>query len=161
MKMRDTKISGILWSQKLKLLAKDLRREYPRSPRDTLAGYVVAARALDKCRAVLNRTNGEYHFDCFLDRQFFEFAGIDAAKFKGFVSKGSSDDEVARWIELSGAKHPRIEIIKWNNMMREKRISDLPDENQERMEDYIQKFVPRNRPVYYWFDVYDLEEERI
>ena len=32
----------------LKLLAKD----YPRSPRETLAGYVIAARMLDKCRAV-------------------------------------------------------------------------------------------------------------
>ena len=28
------------------------------------------------------------------------------------------------------------------------------------MEDYIPKFIPRNRPVYVLFDVYDLEEER-
>ena len=41
------------------------------------------------------------------------------------------------------------------------RLSDLPDEIQEFMEDYIRKFVPRNRVVYHWFDVYDLEEQRI
>jgi len=29
------------------------------------------------------------------------------------------------------------------------------------MEDYIQTFIPRNRVVHHWFDVYDLEEERI
>jgi hypothetical protein len=29
------------------------------------------------------------------------------------------------------------------------------------MEDYIPKFVPRNRPVHVFFDVYDLEEQRI
>ena len=32
---------------------------------------------------------------------------------------------------------------------------------QEYMEDYIQQFIPRNRVVHHWFDVYDLEEERI
>lgn len=36
----------------LKLLAKDLTKDDPRSPRETLAGYVIAARTLDKCRAV-------------------------------------------------------------------------------------------------------------
>jgi hypothetical protein len=41
--------------EKVKLLACDLRhgKEFPRSPRATLGGYVLAARALDKCRAVL------------------------------------------------------------------------------------------------------------
>jgi hypothetical protein len=35
----------------VELLARDLRdgKESPRSPRETLAGYVLAARALDKC----------------------------------------------------------------------------------------------------------------
>jgi len=46
-----------------KLPAKDLTKEYPRSPRETLAGYLIAARTLDKCRAVLAGTAGEYHFN--------------------------------------------------------------------------------------------------
>jgi hypothetical protein len=29
------------------------------------------------------------------------------------------------------------------------------------MEDYIPKFIRRNRPVYVLFDVYDIEEQRI
>ena len=39
--------------EKVKLLSRDLRdgKEFPRSPRPTLAGYVLAARAVDKCRA--------------------------------------------------------------------------------------------------------------
>lgn len=36
-------------SDKLRLLARDLTREFPRSPRETLGGYVIAARAVDKC----------------------------------------------------------------------------------------------------------------
>ena len=34
--------------------ALDLNSEVPRSPRETLGGYVVAARTLDKCRAELS-----------------------------------------------------------------------------------------------------------
>jgi len=141
--------------------APDLKARPPRSPRDTLAGFVVAARVVDKCRALLAGTIGEYHFNCFLDRQFFEFAGIDAEKFRAFVATGAADEAVADWIQTNGSGRSRLEVVKWNNHMREKRISDLPAENQEFMETYIPKFVPKNRVVYYWFDVYDLEEGHI
>jgi transposase len=39
--------------------AKDLKREFPRGPREMLAGYVIAARMLDKCRAAIADTPGE------------------------------------------------------------------------------------------------------
>lgn len=146
---------------KLKALAKDLTREYPRSPRDTLAGYVVAARMLDKCRAELNGTAGEYHFNCSLDRQFLEFAGIDAEPFKAFVATGAPDEEVAAWIQEHSQIQDQAAIIAWNNRMRYLRPCDLPPRLQEFLEGYIPKFVPKNRPVYVWFDVYDLEEKRI
>ena len=47
--------------EKVKLLARDLRggKHFPRSPRATLAGYVLAARAIDKCRAVLLGWEGD------------------------------------------------------------------------------------------------------
>jgi hypothetical protein len=41
------------------------------------------------------------------------------------------------------------------------RLCDMPIELQLFLEDYIPKFIPRNRPVTLWFDVYDLEEERL
>src|SRR6266481_1646281 len=133
--------------EKVKLLSCDLRdgKEYPRSPRQTLGGYVLAARALDKCRAVLARTQGEYHSNCPLDQRWLKFAEIEYDAFKSFVATGATDQEV----------------IAWNNKERDLRLSDLPPETQEFMEDYIAKFVPRNRVVYHWFDVYDLEEERL
>ena len=146
---------------KLKLLAKDLTKEYPRSPRETLAGYLLAARLLDKCRAALYGTAGEYHYDCPLDRRFFDFTGIDSGQFKDFVATGVTDAEVAEWITKHAKTRPRIEIIKWNNQLRDLRVSELPDQTQEFFEDYISKFVPKNRPVYTWLDILDLEEERI
>ena len=147
--------------EKLKLLALDLTKTFPRSPREKLGGYVLAARCIDKCRAVINGTQGEYHFDCPLDRRFLGFAELNAEELKAFVATGATDDEIAKWIGEHSKKRPPVEIIQWNNQQRDTRLSDLPAPTQEFMEDYISKFVPRNRPVYHWFDVFDLEEERI
>jgi hypothetical protein len=148
-------------TEKLRLLAKDLTKAYPRSPRETLAGYLLAARLLDKCRALLNGTQGEYIYDCPLDRWFFEFTGIDSNQLKDFVATGATDPEAAQWITQHAQPRPRVEIIKWNNHLRDLRVSELPDQTQEFFEDYIPKFVPKNRPIYSWLDIFDLEEERI
>ena len=149
--------------EKVKLLARDLRdgKQYPRSPRETLGGYVLAARALDKCRAVLVGWQGEYHANCPLDQNWLKFTKIDFEDFKSFVATGAADDEVAVWISKHAESRSRSEIIVWNNRQRDMRLSDLPTDTQEFMEDYIAKYLPRNRPVYHWFDVYDLEEERL
>jgi hypothetical protein len=149
--------------EKVKLLTRDLRdnKDYPRSPRATLGGYVLAARAVDKCRAVLAGSQGDYHSNCPLDQIWLKFAGIDYEAFRAFVATGATDDEIASWIGEHAKKRPRTEIIAWNNQQRDLRLSDLSPELQEYMEDYIAEFIPRNRVVYHWFDVYDLEEERL
>ena len=46
----------------LQALARDLRKTPPHSPRETLGGFVIAARMLDKARADLLGINGEYNF---------------------------------------------------------------------------------------------------
>ena len=143
------------------LKAKDLTHEFPCSPRETLGGYVLAARVLDKCRAAIAGTLGEYHFDCPLDRFFFEFAGINAGSFRSFVATGAGDEAVAAWIKEHATPHSRIEIIKWNNRIRETRLGDMPQEIQEFLEGYINKHLPAGRVVYRWLDVYDIEEQRL
>ena len=47
---------------KVRRYAQDLRQHYPRSPREKLGGYVIAARSVDKCRAFLLGINGEYNY---------------------------------------------------------------------------------------------------
>jgi Domain of unknown function (DUF5069) len=148
-------------TETMTLTAKDLTMEYPRSPRETLAGYVLAARVLDKCRSVIAGTPGEYHFDCPLDRYFFGFTGINAESFRSFVATGADDDAVAAWITEHAALRPRIEVVKWNNQMRETCLGDMPEEIQVFLEDYIPKCLPKGRVVYRWFDVYDIEEKRL
>ncbi|MEB3245865.1 MAG: DUF5069 domain-containing protein [Vampirovibrionales bacterium] len=142
-------------------LAKDLTVDFPRSPRETLAGFVLAARMLDKCRAVISGTAGEYHFNCPLDKKILEFAGIDAEAFKAFVATGANDDQVAQWIQANAKQQDRTEIVRWNNQLRDTRINDMPIELQLYMEDYIAENVPKGKIIYHWFDVYDAEEQRI
>jgi hypothetical protein len=149
--------------EQVKLLAHDLRdgKEFPRSPRETLGGYVLAARALDKCRAVLVGRQGEYHSNCPMDQQWLKFAEIDYDAFKSFVATGATDDEVAAWIGDHAKQRPRADIVVWNNQMRDRRLSDLSPQLQEYMEEYIRTYIPRHRVVYRYFDIYDLEEQRL
>ena len=54
----------------------DLTKRPPRSARVRLGGYVILPRCLDKLRATLAGTVGEYHYACPLDRRFpIDFAG--------------------------------------------------------------------------------------
>jgi hypothetical protein len=84
---------------RVKELARDLRRDEPRSSHEELGGETHAARTLDKCRATLVGWNGDYRFGCAMDRHFFAETGIDSDTFREFVATGASDDEVAGWIQ--------------------------------------------------------------
>lgn len=147
---------------RLKELAKDLRKKPPKSPRDMLGGYVILARCLDKCRSFLLGINGEYNFwPCSLCSQLEAFSGVKHEELKDFVATGATDDEVADWFKKKSKVQSGIEILRWNNKLRDMRLSEMDDEAQEYLESYIPKYVPNHRPVYVWFDIYDLEEGRL
>jgi len=148
--------------ENLKKLALDLTKHFPASPHAMLAGYVLAKRCVDKGRATLAGTAGEYHFDCPLDNMFLGFAGIKGSALADFLATGADDEAVAKWITEHAKKRPRVEIIKWNNEWRYKRMNELPDQLQEFMEDYIPANVPHGviRHIRYFFDIYDAEEKR-
>jgi len=145
--------------EKLQTLARDLRKTPPRSPRETLGGFVIAARMLDKARADLLGINGEYNFyPCGLGAYFWKFTGLDAAKFKGFVATGASDEEVDKWVRENAAQKDAKAIMHWNNEMIGLRLCDLSDSTQEYFVEYIPKFCKPVSKVKFFFDVYDVEE---
>jgi hypothetical protein len=148
-------------SEAVKALAPNLATEFPRSPRVTIGGFVLAGRMLDKCRAVLAGTNGEYHFNCPLDKMVLEFSGLNADDFKAFVATGATDEAVGAWIKEQTTVKNREDVVAWNNKMRDTSLSGLPVSLQVYMEDYIPQFVPAGKIVYRFFDVYDYEEGRL
>jgi Domain of unknown function (DUF5069) len=106
-------------SEKVLALAPDLTRSAPRNPRAYLGAYgAIAARALDKCRAEIAGRAGSYHYNCPLDRVFFNFTGIDAGEFKLFVETGADDRQVAEWIaNKSRVRDPKL-LSRWNLWLR-------------------------------------------
>ena len=126
----------------VRLQARDLRTDFPRSPRDTtIGGFVIAARAVDKCRATLSGMNGEYNFDCSLDKRCFTFAGITGEDLKRQVATGATDAELSAWLKEKSGKTEE-EIVIWNNAERDRRLSDLSPKSQVFMENYIRKHLP-------------------
>ncbi|MES2059869.1 MAG: DUF5069 domain-containing protein [Patescibacteria group bacterium] len=94
--------------------AKDLSKEAPRSPYQIINGYSILARTLDKCRASIAGTAGEYHFDCPVDNMLFGFKGIDANEFKAAVEAGASDEEMGAWVEEHGTPKTAEEKAAWS-----------------------------------------------
>lgn len=102
--------------EKVQALARDLRddKESPRKPRETLAGYALAARAVDKCRAALVGWEGDYYSNCPLDQRWLTFAGINYEDFRSFVATGATDEQIAEWIGAHVTTRPLSEIERWN-----------------------------------------------
>jgi hypothetical protein len=144
---------------RLQTLARDLRSKPPRSPRDTLGGFVIAARMLDKARADLLGMQGEYnYYPCGLGAYFWKFTGLDPAKFKEFVATGASDAEVDTWIRENTIVKDAKAVLLWNNKMIGVRLTDLDEGPQEYLASYIPKYCKPPSKVKFFFDVYDVEE---
>jgi hypothetical protein len=95
--------------------APDLTQRPPRSPRVRLGGYAILPRMLDKGRATIAGKNGEFHYNCPLDQQFLNFAGIDAAKLKKQLAQGKGDSQILEWIEKNAKfKRSPLEIAAWS-----------------------------------------------
>ena len=91
----------------------DLRRVAPRPPQLWLGGFAVAARVLDKCRATQAGLNGEYHYNCPVDRMFFSASGLTAEAFAEMTATGSDDAAAAEWIRREAKAGP-IRRFLWN-----------------------------------------------
>ncbi|MBI2050932.1 MAG: DUF5069 domain-containing protein [Parcubacteria group bacterium] len=96
------------------IIAKDLTKCPPRSPKERLGGFAILPRAIDKCRALLAGTNGEYKFDCSNDNVLFKFKGIIGAELKDYIAQGHTDDEIVDWVKSHGLPKTDEEIQAWS-----------------------------------------------
>lgn len=81
-------------------LVKDLTREVPRSPFETLDGIPWLARLIDKVRAMNAGKLGEYTpYPCGGDRHFLATLDLDAEALKTQISGGHTDSEILAWVK--------------------------------------------------------------
>lgn len=110
--------------------AKDLTREPPRSPRLRLGGYVIMARMIDKGRAAISGTAGEYNFDCPVDSSLFEFKGVKGDEVRQVIASGASDEEILAWIDHNGTPKTEAEIKAWSAGSEAVRPYDNPEKRE-------------------------------
>ncbi len=138
--------------------APDLTTRPPRSSRVRLGGYVVLGRILDKGRADIAGTAGEYKYNNPADHHFFRFVGITADALREQLATGKGDGEILNWIEET-ATHKRMpwEIQHWSNWLSERG----PDSDTETMELFTKRVgdISKTREdVKTWFDYLDLDD---
>ncbi|MBA2270422.1 MAG: DUF5069 domain-containing protein [Chthoniobacterales bacterium] len=137
---------------------RDLTKEAPRSPKTRLGDYVILARTLDKCRALLWGNIGEYHFDCPLDNMLFGPMGIKPDEFKAEVERGASDEEMVRWMNSHRTMKSDEEVKAWSDQM----MAANPYENPEKRDWFVEKVSvynldPKTTTLFDWLDVDDKE----
>jgi hypothetical protein len=123
-----------------------------------LKGYVHLARMIDKCRAVLAGTEGEYIYPCPMDDRLMGFADITADQFTAAVKANPSDEGVVKWFTQITKGHPPAELEAWNRMMLTRRPST--PEKQEYFNKLRDAVDPARTDLTSWADLQDLEEGR-
>ena len=140
------------------IAAPDLTKRPPRSVRSRLGGYALLPRMLDKGRATLAGTNGEFHYDCPLDQHILNFLDLDAAALREELATGKGDGEILEWINAN-ARHKRMpwEIQQWSDYM----STRGPDSDAETLlyfAEAVGKFSKTREDIKAWADLLDLDD---
>jgi hypothetical protein len=113
----------------------DLSEQAPHSLRERLGGFAIACRAVDKCRASLAGTLGDYHYDCPLDKQLFSFKGITGDQFTAAVKAAKNYDEVGTWLLNHGTEKTPPEIEDWSDDQEGNSLMKNPEKRAYFIED--------------------------
>ena len=141
----------------MRIQSLDLTRQFPRSPREILGGYVHLARMLDKARAKAAGTHGEYIYPCPLDQALLEFTKVGPDAFYKEAQK-RDDREFLTWFQgIAEPKNPP-EIENWNQTF----LNRKP-RNEDSLRRFIEtrtRLAPHRTDITCWPDLLDLEEGR-
>ncbi len=135
----------------------DLRNHFPRSPSETLAGYVHLPRMIDKCRAVLAGTQGEYIYPCPMDQRLLDFAGMSLEQFTEAVRR-MDDAAVVEWFKTTAQPYSVAAIDQWNEAFL--RRGPDTDEKWAYFKQQRDAINPGRTDITSWADLLDLEEKR-
>jgi hypothetical protein len=141
-----------------KISAPDLTKRPPRSPRLRLGGYALLPRMLDKGRAEIAGTSGEYHYNCPLDQRILNFLGLDADALREQLATGKGDGEILQWIG-ENARHKRApwEIEQWSDYQ-QRRGPDSDAETLQIFAEMVGALTKTREDIKGWLDLLDLDD---
>jgi hypothetical protein len=135
----------------------DLTQRPPRSPRVRLGGYTILPRILDKARAELAGTAGEYKYKNPNDWHFFRFTGVDPDALLAQVKTGAGDWDLLVWInENAPLKRTALEIRLWADWSETVAFNDV--EMREWYTEQIKRLNPAREDLRGTFDYLDLDD---
>ena len=141
------------------MLKRDLTTSYPRSVREKVLGVVQLGRAIDKGIALANGLNGEYNFDCPMDRAIFGFLGVDGNALLEKIKGAQSESEVEAYLKpFVEAKTPQ-QIEEFNATF----LDYAPEPGSEGEKYFLNlrsEVAPGRTDVTRWPDLLDLDEKR-
>jgi len=137
--------------------APKLTQRPPRSPRVRLGGYTILPRLLDKARAVIAGTAGEYKYNSPNDGHFFRFTGLTPDALMAQAKTGAGDWDLLLWVnEHAPLKRTALEIELWSDWTEAVAFHDL--EMREWFTDQIKRLNPAREDLCGTFDYLDLDD---
>lgn len=137
--------------------ALNLTQRPPRSPRVRLGGYTILPRLLDKARAVIGGTAGEYKYNNPNDGHFFRFTGIQPDALFEQVKTGAGDWDMLLWVNANAPlKRTVLEIQQWSDWTQTVAFNDV--EMREWFTEQIKRLNPAREDLRGTFDYLDLDD---
>ncbi|HME82932.1 MAG TPA: DUF5069 domain-containing protein [Candidatus Eremiobacteraceae bacterium] len=134
----------------------DLTKQFPRSPREKAGGIAMLPRTIDKARAHLAGTLGEYIYDCSMDKALFETLGCNAEQFLQAVGVSLTDAEVLDLLVQTRIPEDKLKV---HNQHIDQWHPTTP-EGWDRFKEDLQKIAGGNPKVKSRTDLIDFEEGR-
>jgi hypothetical protein len=136
---------------------------YPRSPRETMCGWMHLPRFIDKVRLHLaGKLSADYqsNFCKGFDQLWLELAGVDAQKFIDVVRQSITDGEVCDWV-LKNVKKP--DSVK---AQQRERMLNYPSKDDAAMQERLklrkqQSGISHRDEIQCFVDYIDADEKRI
>jgi hypothetical protein len=137
--------------------APDLSKFPPRSPRTRLGGFVHLPRLIDKARATVAGTNGDFHYDCPVDAHFWAFTGIKPAAFLKEIKAGKGDGELLAYV-LAHARPQRSpgDIASWSAWFENRAPGNV--DGRTFFNDVHKRNAPDREDIGTWFDWLELDD---
>ncbi len=137
--------------------APNLTLHPPRSPRTRLGGYVHLPRLIDKARAVVAGTNGDFHYNCPIDQRFLTYTGLNPDALFAEIKAGKSDSEILAYVNAHAtpARHP-AEIAAWSLWFEQ--LTATPPDARAFFNDVHRKNAPDRHDIATWFDWLELDD---
>jgi Domain of unknown function (DUF5069) len=141
------------------MLTRDLTTSYPRSVRERYLGLVQLGRAVDKGIALANGRNGEYNFDCPMDKGVFEFLGVEGPALLDVIKGAQSESEIEAYLKPFVDRKTPQQIEAFNDEF----LGHGPKAGSDGEKYFLSlrnEVAPDRTDVTTWPDLLDLDEKR-